>query len=91
MVTRTLNMVVRHLLVFNKVSENIAEIDTTAKENDAKWEKKFEKDFPEYQLLKVLTEKHEKWLLKMDEQKFFEMSEITVLDTDEAEESEDNE
>lgn len=79
MVTRTQKMVVRECLVYDETSGSNIEQVFTAKETDKKWKDKISK--MGYVLLKLLSEKTVTYKLSMDEDTFFQMANIEVVDS----------
>lgn len=79
MVTRTQNMVVRTCFVYDEENDTTVTEVFTAKETDKKWEKHISKN--NFVLLKVLSEEHVTYKLSMDEDTFFQMANIEVVDS----------
>lgn len=79
MVTRTQKMVIRTCLVYDKENETTVREVFTAKETDKKWEKHISKN--NFVLLKVLSEEPVTYKLYMDEETFFQMANIEVVDS----------
>lgn len=78
MVTRTQNMIVRTCLVYDKENDNTVTEVFTAKETDKKWERHISEN--NFVLLKVVSEEHVTYKLSMDEDRFFQMANIEIVE-----------
>lgn len=79
MVTRTQKMVVRECLVYDESIGSNIEQTFTAKETDKKWKDKISN--MGYVFLKLLSENTVTYKLSMDEDTFFQMANIEVVDS----------
>lgn len=79
MVTRKQKMIVRECLVYDETSGSNIEQVFTAKETDKKWKDKIAK--MGYVFLKLLSENTVTYKLSMDEDTFFQMANIEVVDS----------
>ena len=79
MVTRTQKMVVRECLVYDEAIDSNIEQSFTANETDKKWKDKISN--MGYVFLKLLSENKVTYKLSMDEDTFFQMANIEVVDS----------
>lgn len=79
MVTRTQKMVVRDCLVYDETSGSNIEQTFTAKRQTKKWKDKISN--MGYVFLKLLSENEVTYKLSMDEDTFFQMANIEVVDS----------
>lgn len=80
MITRTQKMVVRECLVYDETQGLNVEQTFTAKETDKKWKDKICN--MGYVFLKLLSESTVTYKLSMDEDLFFQMAEIEVVNSE---------
>lgn len=79
MVTRTQKMVVRECLVYDETKGSNIEQTFTSKETDKKWKDKISN--MGYVFIKLLSENTVTYKLSMDEDLFFQMADIEVVNS----------